>query len=71
MYGIMCAALLSSETTITAASLDFTDVLTSALNGISSDYAKYVMIAVPVAIGIWAGPKVIKMIMKFFNALTH
>lgn len=54
-----------------ALSLDFSDVLTTALNGISGDFAKYAMIAVPIAVGIWAAPKVIKIVMKFFNALTH
>lgn len=52
-------------------SLDFSDVFTTALNGISSDFAKYAVIAVPIALGIWAAPKVIKIVMKFFNSLTH
>lgn len=51
--------------------LDFSETFTTALNGISSDFAKYALIAVPIGIGIWAAPKVIKMVMKFFNALTR
>lgn len=52
-------------------SLDFTNALTTSLNGISGDFAKYAMIAVPIALSIWAGPKVIKIIMRFFSSLTH
>lgn len=67
MPGIMALA----ETASTTVSLDFSDVLTTALNGISSDFVKYVGIAVPIALGIWAGPKVIKIVMRFFSSLTH
>lgn len=52
-------------------SLDFTEALTSSLDGIKGDFAKYAMIAVPIALGIWAAPKVIKIVMRFFSALTH
>lgn len=52
-------------------SLDFSNAITTSLNGISADFAKYALIAVPIALGIWAAPKVIKIVMKFFNALTH
>lgn len=55
----------------TPVSLDFSDTITSSLNGISSDFAKYAMIAVPIAIGIWAAPKVIRIVMRFFSSLTH
>ncbi len=61
-------ALLESGVTN---SLDFSNVFTTSLNGISADFAKYAMIAVPIALGIWAAPKVIKIVMKFFNALTR
>lgn len=53
------------------ASLDFSSALTSALNGIQSDFSKYALIAIPVALAIWAGPKVLKIVMRFFNSLTH
>lgn len=56
---------------ITPVSLDFSDTITSSLNGISSDFAKYAMIAVPIAISIWAAPKVIRIVMRFFSSLTH
>lgn len=55
----------------TSTALDFSSALTASLNGISSDFAKYALIAVPIALGIWAAPKVIKIVMKFFNALTR
>ena len=66
MPGIMALAAEGA-----AASLDFSDVLTTALNGMQSDYVKYVAIVVPIAISIWAGPKVIKIVMRFFSSLTH
>lgn len=55
----------------TPASLDFSDTITSSLNGISADFAKYAVIAVPIALGIWAAPRVIRIVMRFFSSLTH
>ncbi len=55
----------------TPATLDFSDALTSSLNGISADFAKYAVIAIPIALAIWAGPKVLKIVMRFFSSLTH
>lgn len=52
-------------------SLDFSQVLTTSLNGIHDDFVKYAMIAIPVALTIWAGPKVIKIVMNFFSSLTR
>lgn len=60
-----------AESGVSTAALDFSDTFTTALSGINSDFSKYALIAVPVAIGIWAAPKVIKLVMKFFNSLTH
>lgn len=51
--------------------LDFSEPLTTGLSNISSSYGKYALIAIPIALGIWAAPKAIKLIMKFFNSLTH
>lgn len=64
-------SVLLSEGTSAASALDFTEPFTTALNGISSDFAKYALIAIPIALSIWAGPKVIKIVMKFFNSLTR
>ena len=65
MPGIMALEAAAST------GLDFSDILTTTLNGISADFVKYVGIAVPIALGIWAGPKVIKIVMRFFSSLTH
>lgn len=51
--------------------LDFSDVLTTALTGLQSDFAKYAIIAVPIGVAIWAAPKAVRLVMKFFNSLTH
>ncbi|MBD5524023.1 MAG: hypothetical protein HDR04_06320 [Lachnospiraceae bacterium] len=63
--------VMALEAGATAVSLDFSDALTSSLNGISSDFAKYALVAVPIAIGIWAAPRVIRIVMRFFSSLTH
>lgn len=62
---------LSETAPAVTTSLDFSEVLTTALTSMQSDYAKYVMIAVPIAVGIWAGPRVIRIVMRFFSSLTH
>ena len=68
MFGVMA---LEAGVSTGSLALDFSDALTSSLSGISADYAKYVLIAFPVGFAIWAAPKAIRLVMKFFNALTH
>lgn len=51
--------------------LDFSDAFTTALTGIQSDFIKYALIAIPIGLAIWAGPQVIKIVMRFFKSLTH
>lgn len=51
--------------------IDFSDALTAGLNVVQGDYAKYAVIAIPVALAIWAAPKAVRLVMKFFNSLTH
>ena len=41
--------------------IDFSDALTAGLNGVQ----------IPVALAIWAAPKAVRLVMKFFNSLTH
>ena len=65
MPNLMIAA---AEATV---ALDFSDVLTTALTGLQSDFAKYAVIAVPIGVAIWAAPKAVRLVMKFFNSLTH
>lgn len=55
----------------TAVSLDFSDALSTALGSIQTDFAKYALIAIPVGLAIWGAPKAVRMVMKFFNSLTH
>lgn len=54
-----------------SAALDFSDALTTSLGNVSSSFGKYALIAIPIGLGIWAAPKAVKIVMKFFNALTH
>ena len=54
-----------------AVSLDFSDALTTALNGIKGDFGKYAAIAIGTGLAIWGAPKAIRLVMKFFSALTH
>lgn len=63
--------VMALEAGAAAVSLDFSDTITSSLNGISADFAKYAVIAVPIALGIWAAPRVIRIVMRFFSSLTH
>lgn len=63
--------LLEAGSTAVASGIDFTEAFTSSLNFIQSDFAKYALIAIPVALAIWSGPKVLKIVMRFFNSLTH
>lgn len=54
-----------------ATTLDFSDAFTTALQGIQTDFVKYALIAIPIGLAIWAGPQVIKIVMRFFKSLTH
>lgn len=65
------AVMALSGGSVTPATLDFTDALTTSFNGISADFAKYALLAIPVALAIWAGPRVVKIVMRFFASLTH
>lgn len=59
-----------AETGATTVSLDFSDALTTSLNGILTDYGKYAVIAIPIGLSIWGAPKAIILVKRFFNALT-
>lgn len=71
MMNPFIAAIAAEGAASGATTLDFSEALTNALNGVSAGFGKYVLIAIPIGLGIWAGPKAIKLVMKFFNALTH
>lgn len=51
--------------------LDFSDALSTSLGTIQGDFAKYAVIAIPVGLAIWGAPKAVRLVMKFFNSLTH
>lgn len=54
-----------------ADALDFSDALTTSLGGVSTSFGKYAIIAIPIALAIWAAPKAVRIVMKFFNSLTN
>lgn len=62
-------SLLEAGAATTA--IDFTESFTSSVQGISADFVKYAAIAIPVGLGIWSAPQVIKLVMRFFKSLTH
>lgn len=51
--------------------IDFSEMLTTSLNGILGDFGKYAMIAGAVGLTIWGAPKAIQLVKKFFNALSR
>lgn len=63
-------AILTTEGASTL-EFDFSDALTTALTNISTGFGKYVLIAIPIGLGIWGAPKAIQIVKRFFNALTH
>lgn len=64
-------ALNTGETAVTVPKIDFTDAFTTALTNISTDFALYAGIAIGVGLGIWGAPVAIKLVKRFFSALTH
>lgn len=63
----MGSMLLSAEVT----AIDFSTELTAALNGVKADYIKYAGIAIGIGFAIWAAPKAIQLVKKFFNSLIR
>lgn len=63
--------MLAEAGVSTAAAIDFSDALTTSLNSIQGDYAKYALIAIPVGLTIWGAPKAIGLVKRFFSALTR
>lgn len=57
------------ETTVST--IDFSDAFTAALNAISSDFTRYAGIAITVGLAIWGAPVAIRLVKKFFSALTR
>lgn len=63
--------LLAEAAVDASTALDFSEPLTTALGNVASTFGKYALIAIPIGLGIWAAPKAIRIVMKFFNSLTH
>lgn len=71
-YILATLGALAAEGTGTAVTtIDFTDMLTTSLNGIVGDFDKYAMVAGGVALTIWGAPKAIMLVKKFFTALSR
>lgn len=64
-------ALASAGVDTASTALDFSDALTTSLGNVATTFGKYALIAIPIGLGIWAAPKALKLVMKFFNALSH
>lgn len=74
MNGLMTlasAGLAAEGAGSAVTTIDFTDMLTSSLNGIVADFGKYAMVAGAVALTIWGAPKAIMLAKKFFTAVSR
>lgn len=71
LYILATIGALTSEGATAVTTIDFTDMLTTSLNGILGDFGKYAMIAGAVGLTIWGAPKAIQLVKKFFNALSR
>lgn len=70
-YILATIGALTGEGATAVTTIDFTDMLTTSLNGIVSDFGKYAMVAGVAALTVWGAPKAIQMVKKFFNALSR
>ena len=73
MNGLMTlasAGLTTEGAGSAVTTIDFTDMLTSSLNGITGDFSKYAMVAGAVALTIWGAPKAIMLVKIFLNDLS-
>ncbi|MCX4274102.1 MAG: hypothetical protein OSJ71_17915 [Acetatifactor sp.] len=52
-------------------SIDFTPMLQKMLDLITSDFAKYALVAGGAALTVWGAPKALMMAKKFFTALSR
>lgn len=71
LYILATIGALTSEGATAVMTIDFTDMLTTSLNGIVSDFGKYALVAGAAALTVWGAPKAIQMVKKFFNALSR
>ena len=71
LYALAAGVLAAAEGGDSVVNIDFTPMLQAALNVITSDFAKYAMVAGATALTIWGAPKAIVMVKKFFNAMSR
>ncbi|WP_312071165.1 hypothetical protein [Anaerotignum propionicum] len=50
--------------------IDVASIMSAGMGTISSDFGKALLVIVPIAFSIYAGPKVIRLVMRVFNSLT-
>ncbi len=50
--------------------MDVSAIMGTAMGTVSSDFGKALLVIIPIAMTIYAGPKVIKLVMRVFNSLT-
>lgn len=71
-YILTTIGALSTEGAADAVTtIDFSPMLQSALNAITSDFAKYAMVAGAAALVVWGAPKALVMVKKFFTAVSR
>lgn len=71
LYALTAGVLATAEGGDSVVNIDFTPMLQTALNLITSDFAKYAMVAGASALAVWGAPKAIVMVKKFFNAMSR
>lgn len=64
-------ALTTEGAGVTIPSIDFSPMLEVVLAAITSDFAKYAMVAGASALAIWGAPKALVIVKKFFSALSR
>lgn len=65
---------MDASTTTQVVSLmsdDLLKVFGDCINGVSADFMKFVIIAIPVGLGIYGFSKAVRLGMNFFNSITN
>ena len=65
----MSRLLALGETTVQT--IDFSEPLRTAINGIQNDFVMYAGITIGAGFASWAAPRAIQMAKKFFSALIR
>lgn len=71
IYALGNALLTADGTEGAGMSIDFGPMLDTVLAAITSDFAKYAMVAGAAALTVWGAPKALVMVKKFFSALSR